>query len=499
MSSRTPADADLVHLSATEARRLFLRRELSPVELLRAVVERAEQVEPRINAFTERLFDEALDRARHAEDRYLGRNGLVPRPLEGIPVAAKEKHALKGRTLTEGSLVHKDRVATENAPVIDRVLDAGGIIHARTATPEFSLATYTHSRMWGVTRNPWNPDFTPGGSSGGAGASLAAGTSLLATASDIGGSTRIPAAFTGTVGFKAPYGRNPGHGVLAADHYRGDGPMARTVDDVIAFQNVLAGPDPRDHASIRPKLTLPTSYEDVRGARIALCVRLGEYEVHPEVEVNTRATARALADAGAHVEEVVLPWTRADLLTAVAGHFSTVFGALVGETAETHRELLSPYTAAFADTMAYARTQVSYLDALRSEHRLQQQLAAAMAGFDALVCPTTAVPGWHAGDDLAGDKVVVYGEEVADKLWCAMTSPFNIANRCPVLNVPSGMSSWGVPTGLQIVGHPYDDPAVFRIGKALEVLRPWSYAGIGDATAPTAGDRTPVTTERRLP
>ncbi|MGW9244040.1 amidase [Streptomyces badius] len=478
MSSRAPAADDLVHLSATDALQLFARRALSPVELMRAVVDRAEKIEPRINAFTERLFDEALEQARDAEARYLGKGGPAPRPLEGIPVAAKEKHAILGRTLTEGSLAHEDRIATENAPVIDRILGAGGIIHARTATPEFSLSTYTHSRMWGVTRNPWNPDFTPGGSSGGAGASLAAGTTLLASASDIGGSTRIPAAFTGTVGFKAPYGRNPGLGVLAADHYRGDGPMARTVDDVIAFQNILAGPDPRDHASIRPKLTVPTAYEDVTGARIALCIRLGEYDVHPEIEAHTRAAAQALADAGAHVEEITLPWTRLDLLTAVAGHFSTLFGALVVEAAETHRDLLSSYTVAFADTMTHARAKVSYLDSLRAEHRLQRALATAMDGFDALICPTTAVPGWHAGDDLAGDKVVVHGEEVADTLWSAMTTPFNINNRCPVLNVPSGMSSWGIPTGLQIVGHPYDDPAVFRIGKAVETLRPWSYAQI---------------------
>ncbi|MEU9095849.1 amidase [Streptomyces sp. NPDC048428] len=480
MPSNPPAGDDLVHLSATEALRLFTRREVSPVELMRAVTERAEKIEPRINAFTERLFDEALEQARHAEDRYLGKNGLTPRPLEGIPVAAKEKHAILGRTLTEGSLARKGQVATENAPVVDRILDAGGIIHARTTTPEFSLATYTHSRMWGVTRNPWNLDFSPGGSSGGAGASLAAGTTLLASASDIGGSTRIPAAFTGTVGFKAPYGRNPGLGVLTADHYRGDGPMARTVDDVIALQNVLAGPDPRDHTSIRPKLTLPTSYEDVTGMRIALCVRLGEYDVHPEIEANTRAAAQALADAGAHVEEITLPWTHLDLLTAVAGHFSTIFGALVIEAAETHRDLLSPYAVAFADIMTHARTQVSYLDSLRAEHQLQRGLATAMDGFDAMICPTTAIPGWHAGDDLAGDKVMVNGEEVADTLWSAMTTPFNINNRCPVLNVPSGMSNWGIPTGLQIVGHPYDDPAVFRVGKALETLRPWSYAQIED-------------------
>ncbi|WP_329580515.1 amidase [Streptomyces sp. NBC_01361] len=467
-------DLDLVYLSATEARGLFDARELSPVELMRAVIDRAEQTEPVVNAFTEQLFDAALEQARHAEDRFLGKGGLTPRPLEGIPVATKEKHAIAGRSLTEGSLVNVGNTATENAPVIDRILDAGGIIHARTATPEFSIATFTHSRLWGVTRNPWNPDFTPGGSSGGAGASLAAGTALLASASDIGGSTRIPAAFTGTVGYKAPYGRIPGVAPLSADHYRGDGPMARTVDDCVTFANVLAGPDPRDHVSLRPKLVLPAEYDAVAGMRIALCLRLGAYDVHPEIEANTRAVASALTDAGAIVEEIELPWTKDDLLISAAAHFSTIFGALVREIEAEHRDRMSPYAAAFSDAMAVAREQVTYLDGLRIETRLQRELGETMAPFDALICPTTAVPGLPAGDDLLG-RLVVNGEDYGEPLWAAMTLPFNISNRCPVLNVPSGHSSWGIPTGVQIVGHTYDDPTVFRIGKALEQLRPWAY------------------------
>ncbi|MDI3422846.1 amidase [Streptomyces luteolus] len=464
---------ELGYLSATEARRLFEARELSPVELMRAVIARAEQTEPVVNAFTEQLFDEALAQARHAEDRFLGKAGLTPRPLEGIPVATKEKHAIAGRSLTEGSLVNVGNIATENAPVIDRVLDAGGIIHARTATPEFSVATFTHSRLWGVTRNPWNPKFTPGGSSGGAGASLAAGTTLLASASDIGGSTRIPAAFTGTVGYKAPYGRIPGVAPLSADHYRGDGPMARTVDDCLTFANVLAGPDPRDHVSLRPKLVLPTTYDSVAGMRIALCVNLGAYEVHPEVEANTREIARALTDAGAKVEEIELPWTKEDILISLAAHFSTTFGAVVSEIEAKHRDRMSAYSAAFADTMAEARARFTYVDGLRVETRLQRELAEAMGPFDALICPTTAVPGMPAGDDLLG-RLVVDGEDHGEPLWAAMTIPFNINNRCPVLNVPSGQSSWGLPTGVQIVGHTYDDATVFRVGKALEQLRPWT-------------------------
>jgi aspartyl-tRNA(Asn)/glutamyl-tRNA(Gln) amidotransferase subunit A len=476
---------DLTYLSATDALRLFRARELSPAELMRAVIDRAEKVEPVINAFAERLFDEALDQARDAEERYLGKGGRQPRPLEGIPVATKEKHAIAGRSLTEGSLVNIGNVATENAPVIDRILAAGGIIHARTTTPEFSVTYFTHTRLWGVTRNPWNTAFTPGGSSGGSAAALAAGTTLLASGSDIAGSTRVPAAFTGTVGFKAPYGRIPGAAPLSADFYRGDGPLARTVDDCVAFANVLIGPDPRDHTSLRPRLTLPTGYEPAAGMRLALCLRLGNYPVSAEIEANTRAAASALADAGASVTEIELPWTHAEIMRAAGAHFSQIFGAIIAEIARDHRDQLMPYTVALADQVANASGRITFLDGLQIETRMQRQLAEAMAPFDALICPTTAIPGLPAGDDLLGPEVALDGGVLGSTATATMTVPFNMNNRCPVLSVPSGHISGGhmsggrtgsgLPTGIQIVGHTYDDATVFRVGKALEQARPWAY------------------------
>jgi aspartyl-tRNA(Asn)/glutamyl-tRNA(Gln) amidotransferase subunit A len=458
---------DLAYLSATEAIALFRSRQLSPVELMRAVIGRAEKVEPVINAFAEQTFDQALAQAREAEARYLSGNA---RPLEGVPVATKEKHAIKGRLLTEGSLVSQHNVATENAPVIDRILAAGGIIHARTTTPEFSCAYFTHTRLWGITRNPWNTDYTPGGSSGGSAAALAAGTTTLASASDIGGSTRVPAAFTGTVGFKAPYGRIPGAPPLSADFYRGDGPLARTVDDCLAFANALIGPDPRDHTSLRPKLSLPTQYDPADGMRLALCVDLGDYRVNEEVEASTRAAARALEDAGAIVEEIGLPWHLTEIRRASAAHFTQIFGAIITEIARDHRDELMPYTLALVDQLAAVGPQLSFLEGLRIETRMQRELAEAMAPFDALICPTTTVPGLPAGDDMIGPESVLGKAETA-----TMTTPFNMCNRCPVLAVPSGQAANGLPLGIQIVGHTYDDATVFRVGKALEQARPWTY------------------------
>ena len=247
---------DLAYLSATEALARFRDRSLSPVELTEALIARAAEVEPTVNALCITYFDEALAQAREAEQRYLGQ-GAEPRPLEGICVGIKDEMPIAGQRCSMGSLRYKDDVAEYTDPVGQRLIDAGAILHARTTAPEFSCAGFTHSRLWGVTRNPWNPEFGVGGSSGGTGASLASGTSTLATGSDIGGSIRIPASWNGVVGFKPPYGRVPQMPPFNLDHYCHTGPLARTVSDCALFENIIAGPHPHDPVAIRPKLELP--------------------------------------------------------------------------------------------------------------------------------------------------------------------------------------------------------------------------------------------------
>ena len=288
--------SDLHYLSATQALRMFRARTLSPVELVQAVIDRAAKVEPAINAFAETLYEQALAQARTAEARYAV-GGDPPRPLEGLPVAVKEEAPIAGQKNTFGSVPLRDAVADHTAAFVQRILDAGGIVHARTTTPEFSCAPVTWSKLWGVTRNPWNPVYSPGGSSGGSGASLAAGSATLATGSDIGGSIRIPASFCGVVGFKPPYGRVPEEVIFNLDHYCHEGPLARTVSDCALLENVIAGPHPSDVVSIRPKLVIPDDLEPISGLRLALSTDLGCYEVDEEVVANTRAAAERLRDA----------------------------------------------------------------------------------------------------------------------------------------------------------------------------------------------------------
>ncbi|UYM04136.1 amidase [Solicola gregarius] len=459
---------DLHLLDATAALGLFRAKELSPVELMRAVIERHEHVGAPINAYTETMFDEALDAARDAEARY--QQGVERPGLLGLPVATKEKHMLAGRSLSQGLTFRRDDVSDVTHPVVERIRRAGGIVHARTTSPEYSCATVTHSPLWGVTRNPWNLDYSPGGSSGGSGAALAAGFTPLATASDIAGSTRVPAAFTGTVGYKAPYGRIPGVRPLSADPYRGDGPMARTIADAALLANVMLGRDPDDHSSIWPDITIPVR-ADVADLRIALCMRLGDYRVTTEVEQHTYAVARALADAGAVVEDVELPWSSRAIAETAFTHFGHILGPAMEDETAGHEAELAEYTRRFIADARAAAERNRFVDGLRAETRLQSELATAMRGFDALICPTSCTPALAADGDYL-DGIDIDGVHLEHYWESHLTLPFNIANRCPVLAVPSGVASTGVPTGVQIVGHPYDDASVFRVGAALEQFRP---------------------------
>lgn len=491
---------ELTRLSATETLALFRSGDLAPSELMRATAARIEAVngdrETGINAFTETMLEEAESAALAADAAYSaaraeGAESLSQLPaLLGLPTATKEKHGIAGRTLEQGLAACRGQIATENHPVVDRILAAGGIVHARTTSPEFSCATVTHSPMWGVTRNPWRLDASPGGSSGGAGAALAAGMTTLATASDIAGSTRIPAGFTGTVGYKAPYGRIPGLPPLSADWYRGDGPMARTVADTALLSAVMAGHHPVDHASWGPngvhpgggvRAGYPTGVDRVRGMRIGLDVTLGDFPVAPSVRANTKRVARKLAAAGAEIVPVSLPWTSERIARTIFAHFGHILGPAMAELTRGSEAELAAYTGRFIADAAAVAAEVSLPESLALDAALQNELAIAMHGLDALLTPTQAVEMLDAaGDYLDGiDVADADGADGADgagtrrlgHYWEAhMTSPFNVANRCPVLSVPSGISAAGVPTGIQVVGHPFDEATVFHVGSAIEAL-----------------------------
>ncbi|MHC8604290.1 amidase [Arenicellales bacterium IMCC58067] len=468
-------DLDLCYLPATDAIKRFKAKTLSPVELLDALIRRAEEVEPVINAFTYRHFDEAMDKAKKAEAKYA--SGKRTRALEGLPIGIKDENFIKGKPTSSGSLIMKDFVADRTSVGNDRIMRAGGIVHARTATPEFSSAAYTNSRLWGVTHNPWNPEFTPGGSSGGSAASLAAGTSALATGSDIGGSIRIPAGTCGLVGYKPPYGRNSDDSPFNLDFYCHTGPLARSVSDTVLLQNVLSGPHPQDIASLRPKLRLPADYPPIKDWKIAFSMNLGFFEVDPEVQANTLAAVKVFRDLGATVDEVDLGWDHS-ALDAGLSYLSHIFGAYMATLYEDHADDMTTYVREWAE-QSKKSTASEFLHTLEVANEMYATLGPILQKYRVLLCPTNALPAVRADFDHSRDTVRINNKDVNPALGWVMTTPFNSLSRCPVLTVPTGQATNGVPTSVQIVGRTYTDKDVFQAGMAYESAASAWFAGKG--------------------
>jgi aspartyl-tRNA(Asn)/glutamyl-tRNA(Gln) amidotransferase subunit A len=239
------------------------------------------------------------------------------------------------------------------------------------------------------------------------------------------------------------------------------------------FENVLAGPHPLDVTSLRPKIEVPMEPEGVRGMRIAVSTDLGAWAVDEEVQANTRSVGVALQEAGAVVEEVSIPWILEEVMAVSRRHFGAIFGAEIAEAAATFGELLCDYSLAWAEeAAAVAAAPGAFLRGLEGEQRMWEPVGTLFETFDALIGPTWAVPGIPAGDSLLG--TLFEGGGPNDRQFSVMmTTPFNVLSPCPVLAVPSGFTSNGVPSGVQIAGRTYDDESVFRIGAALERVRPW--------------------------
>ncbi len=297
---------DLCYMTASEAISLFERKALSPYDLMQAVISRSEAVNLKLNAFTTTFYDRALEQARQAEIAYA--NGSA-RALEGLPIAIKDLHSVAGELTSFGSKAFENHRPSATAPTVQRLLNAGAIMHCRTTTPEFGIGLITHSSRWGVSRNPWNLDFSPCGSSGGAGAALAAGMTTLADGTDSGGSIRAPASACGIVGYLPPYGRNPNDRNYRYEGLLRYGPLTRSVTDAALMQNVMAGFHPEDPATLHESLKIPRAQPPAKGLRIALNINLGYFEIDREVEAAVRQSARVFSDLGCIVEEVSLPWT----------------------------------------------------------------------------------------------------------------------------------------------------------------------------------------------
>jgi aspartyl-tRNA(Asn)/glutamyl-tRNA(Gln) amidotransferase subunit A len=291
----------------------------------------------------------------------------------------------------------------------------------------------------------------------------------LATGSDIAGSIRVPAAHCGVVGFKPAYGQIAGLPPFTLDTYCHDGPLARTVADVELLTGVLTAATSKDAAAWGGALAASASAPDDRvpGLRVGLAVGLGDFPVDVEVATHTAAAGERLAEAGVEVIAIELPWRWEEIARIAWIHYGHIFAAAVAPSVEEAPDLVMPYTARFVERGLAAAAEASFHEGLVGEAQVHDDLAQVFADVDVLVCPTVGHTGLHAGDDYIETRVRI-GHNDFDPWDVAMTVPFNIASRCPVLNVPVGIASNGLPTGVQIVGPPYRDADVWRVGRVLE-------------------------------
>jgi Asp-tRNA(Asn)/Glu-tRNA(Gln) amidotransferase A subunit family amidase len=459
-------DRELAFTSAVDLGRMIATRTVSPVEVVSNALSRIDEVNPRLNCFCFVWHDEAMKAAQTAADAVA--RGETLGPLHGVPVALKDTTPTAGHRTTLGSYTHEHWVPDRDAYIVGALRRAGAIIIGKTTTPEFAHTLVTDSPLWGVTRNPWNLERTPGGSSGGSAAAVAAGCVPLAEGTDMGGSVRIPAAWCGIVGLKPGLGRIPmdtlpGLFDLISHH----GPLARTVDDVRLFLQATQGPDDADILSIPCPLDLESPVPaSVEGLRLALSIDLGLWAVDPAIAAAVRAAATGLRAAGAVVEEVEVSVARKDedvWFDLWSVFMATYYGHLV----EPYAAKMDPEVLRLIERgNKLSAVQLKQLELERTA--LWRRLAAVFASHDALLCPTMSTgPSAAAKADRPKSHPADGRYHAAD-----MTGVFNLVSPCPALSVPCGWDTEGLPIGLQVVGRRWREDMVLRIGRAVEVAIP---------------------------
>jgi Asp-tRNA(Asn)/Glu-tRNA(Gln) amidotransferase A subunit family amidase len=466
-----PAADDLCSLSAVDVANAIRMREVSPVEVFEAVARRIEALNPRLNAYCTLGLDQAREAARAAAEA-VARNADLG-PLHGVPIAVKDDLPVAGLLCTEGSRLFADRRAPHDALAVERLRAAGAIVLGKTNMPEFGHKGTTDNLLFGVSRNPWDVQRTPGGSSGGSAAAVTAGLAYLALGTDIAGSVRIPAAFCGVVGHKPSLGRvprfMPGVNLNLLDTTWVIGPMARTVRDAALMLQVLAGPDERDPFA----LPLPGEKEfdlgsNLRGLRIAWCPGPTGGPVDLGLARAAENTVRALTARGVQVEALDTPLDppvdalRALFGAGAAGAFRDVFPQVRGQLSPTFAEFVSQGLTVTLDECMAAQVAASAFTA---------RMAAIFVRYDLLATPTTAVPAFLT--DLAWGPDQVSGQAIDPRLGWIFTWPFNLTGH-PAISLPCGWSGEGMPYGLQLVGRRRADGLVLRVAAAIEAAKTWA-------------------------
>jgi aspartyl-tRNA(Asn)/glutamyl-tRNA(Gln) amidotransferase subunit A len=476
---------ELQELSLSELSEQLRRRAISAVELTESVLAQIERLEPHLRAYITLTPELAREQARQAQARL---DAGEWNPLLGIPVAIKDNISTRGVRTTCASRILYNYVPPYDATVVARLKAAGAVLVGKTNMDEFAMGSSTEYSAFHPTHNPWDLERVPGGSSGGSAAAVAAHMAVAALGSDTGGSIRQPAAYCGVVGLKPTYGRVSRYGLIAyASSLDQIGPLTKTVADCALMMNVIAGKDPLDATSV--EVPVPDYREalrpEVKGVRLGVPREFFAQGVHPEVAQRVQEAIKVLEEAGAVVEETSIPMVEyglptyyilapAECSSNLARYDGVRYGLRVGEE-QGHIGMMERTRAeGFGDEViqriiigTYALSagyyDAYYLKAQKARTLLRQEFDRAMAQFDALVCPTAPTPAFRIGE--------LVSDPLAMKLMDVLTIPVNLTG-LPALSVPCGFVE-GLPVGLQIIGKPFDEATLLRIGYTYEQLTHW--------------------------
>ena len=459
-------DFDL--MTANELRRLVVSKKVSPVELTQRALAKADATQSTLNAFFVLLPKEALAAAKVAEEAVMRNEPLGL--LHGLPFSAKDLMAVANVRYASGSRTMADNIAAVDAPAVERAKAAGAILIGKTTTSEFGCKPVGDNPLTGVTRHPWNLAKTPGGSSAGAAASVAAGITPFALGTDGGGSVRIPCCFTGLAGIKAHFGRVPVWPASATPTLAHVGPIARNIGDAALLLTAIGGYDPRDPFSVSaamPDLLGAASGADITDLRVAYSPTLGYARPDPAVEAIVAQAVRAFENLGCKVDlvEKVFDKDPADLWTA---EFYAGVGTRLRSFVEKQRDLLDPAVAEVLDA-ALAQDMRSYYEKVFERYALRDKVRTFFETYDLLLSPVLPVVSLDAGKNIP--------DQLPDRnlvSWVFYTYPFNLTGQ-PAATVCAGIAADGMPVGLQIVGRALGEYDVVRAAAAFERTKPGGY------------------------
>ena len=456
---------DLADHTATGLLALYRSGQASPTEATKAVLDRIERRNPALNAFCHLAPDDALAAAERSTERW--RRGEPRGPLDGVPASIKDLILVKGWPTLRGSrTVDPNQAWDIDAPAAARLREAGAVLLGKTTTPEFGCKGETNSPLTGITRNPWNPAKSPGGSSGGTAAAVAAGMGPIGVGTDGAGSVRIPAAFCGNFGLKPSFGRVPAYPLSPMGTVAHLGPHTMSVADAALMMNVLKQPDARDWTSLPPD---PTDYtiglnDGVRGLRVAWSPTLGYAKnVHPDIAAAGERAVQVLASLGARVEQVDPGFE--DPIEITTGLWFAGAWAVWDTLTPEQQAVADPDFAAEAELgSAFDALEVQRLTLRRGA--LGSHMRQFMQRYDLLVTPSVAVPAFDAKP--AGHTKLNPESMLG---WTPFSYPFNLTQQ-PACSIPSGLTADGLPIGLQIVGPMFGDALVLRAARAFEATCP---------------------------